>query len=107
MGYTRIWETDRIEVADDKPKFVRNPKIERLSASTLSAFGYAAYFSMLSAFAFGFRDFNVGTWIAHVQAREYTLKPVGWVRAVSGLQSLLSFYLLAVWALTNFGRPFQ
>jgi hypothetical protein len=26
---------------------------------------------------------------------------------VAGLQSLLSVYLLAIWALTYFGRPFQ
>jgi hypothetical protein len=39
--------------------------------------------------------------------REYTLGATGWVRVVSGVQSLLNFYLLAVWALTYFGRPFE
>jgi hypothetical protein len=37
----------------------------------------------------------------------YALRATGWVRVVSGLQSLLSVYLLAMWALTYFGRPFQ
>jgi hypothetical protein len=68
---------------------------------------WAAYFSLLSAFHIGFRDFNVGNWIARIQAGKYTLEPTGWVRVVSGLQSLLSVYLLAIWALTYFGRPFQ
>jgi hypothetical protein len=33
--------------------------------------------------------------------------PEAWVRTVSGIQSLLSMYLLAMWALTYFGRLFQ
>jgi hypothetical protein len=65
------------------------------------------YFSMLSAFHIGWRDLNVGTWIARVQPREYTLRATGWVRTVSGIQSLLSVYLLALWILTYFGRPFE
>jgi len=48
---------------------------------------------------------NVGTWLARVQTREYTLRATGWVRAVAGVQSLLSVYLLAMWVLTYFGRP--
>jgi hypothetical protein len=40
-------------------------------------------------------------------AEAYTLSATGWVRAVSGLQSLVSVYLLALWALTYFGRSFE
>jgi hypothetical protein len=65
------------------------------------------YFSLLSAFHVGWREYNVGTWIARVQSREYTLCATGWVRTVSGIQSLLSVYLLALWVLTYFGRPFE
>ncbi len=61
----------------------------------------------MSAFHIGFRELNVGNWLARLQPREYILKATGWVRFVSGLQSLLSVYLLALWALTYFGRPFQ
>jgi hypothetical protein len=35
------------------------------------------------------------------------LRATGWVRFVAGLQSLLSIYLLALWVLTYFGRPFE
>jgi hypothetical protein len=65
------------------------------------------YFSILSAFSIGWRELNVGTWIARVQPREYTLRATGWVRTVSGLQSIVSVYLLALWVLTYFGRPFE
>jgi pentapeptide repeat protein len=65
------------------------------------------YFSLLSSFSLGWRELNVGTWIARVQPREYVLRATGWVRTVSGIQSLLSVYLLALWVLTYFGRPFE
>lgn len=80
--------------------------VERLHARGRTAIGYAAYFSLLSTFRIGFREFNVGTWIGRLQARPYALIAMGWARVVSGLQSLLSVYLLAMWALTYFGRPF-
>ena len=68
---------------------------------------WALYFSLLSAFRIGWRDFSVGTWLTRLQWTEYTLRGRGWVRAVSGLQSLISVYLLAICVLTQFGRPFQ
>ncbi len=67
----------------------------------------AFYFSLLSAFRLGWRELNVGTWISRLQKREYTLRATGWVRSISGLQSLLSVYLLALWVLTYFGRFFE
>jgi uncharacterized protein YjbI with pentapeptide repeats len=65
------------------------------------------YFSILSAFHIGWRELTVGSWITRFQPREYTLRATGFVRFFSGLQSLLSVYLLALWALTYFGRPFE
>lgn len=67
----------------------------------------ALYFSFLSAFSIGWRELNVSNWIIRMQKREYTLKAAGWVRFVSGFQSLLSVYLLALWVLIYFGRPFD
>ncbi len=69
--------------------------------------GHGLYFSVLSAFHIGWRDLNVGSWIARLQPREYTLRAKGWVRVVSGVQSLISVYLIAMWVLTYFGRPFE
>jgi hypothetical protein len=55
----------------------------------------------------GWRELNVGTWMTRLQPREYNIRATGWVRIVSGIQSLMSVYLLALWALTYFGRPFE
>lgn len=68
---------------------------------------FALYFSLLSAFHIGWRDLNVGTWITRMQPREYTLQATGWTRVVSGVQSLISVYLLALAVLSYFGRPFE
>jgi hypothetical protein len=67
----------------------------------------AFYFSLLSAFNLGWRELNVGNWISRLQKRDYTLQAKGWGRTVAGFQSLLSVYLLALWVLTYFGRPFE
>jgi hypothetical protein len=65
------------------------------------------YFSLLSAFNIGWRDLNVGNWITRMQPHEYVLRGTGWVRFVSGIQSLISVYLVALWFLVYFGRPFE
>lgn len=65
------------------------------------------YFSALSSFQMGWKELNVGTWMTRLQPREYTIRATGWVRTVSGIQSLISVYLLALWVLTYFGRPFE
>lgn len=72
-----------------------------------SAVIVAFYFSLLSAFHFGWKDLNVGSWIHRMQTKEYTLRATGWVRTVAGVQSLISVYLIAIWVLTYFGRPFD
>jgi Pentapeptide repeats (8 copies) len=91
-GIYQVWPSDRIETNGGKISVGKS---------------ITGYFSLLSAFHIGWRDLNVGTWIARVQPREYALRATGWVRVISGIQSLLSVYLLAMWALTYFGRPFQ
>src|SRR5207244_2728407 len=67
----------------------------------------AFQFSALNAFRLGFRELDPGTWLAAIQAREYVIRPYGWVRVIAGIQSLLSLYLVALWLLTYFGRPFE
>jgi hypothetical protein len=106
-GIYRIWSKERIEANAGRIQLSDANDVERVTERNWRAITWATYFSLLSAFHIGFRDINVGNWIARVQAHEYTLKPTGWVRVVSGLQSLLSIYLLTIWALTYFSRPFQ
>ncbi|MCB2228577.1 MAG: pentapeptide repeat-containing protein [Desulfarculaceae bacterium] len=97
-GIYRVWSPTRIL---KKPE---EEGVERLGAG--KAWRNALYFSILSAFHIGWRDLNVGNWISRMQPREYTLRATGWVRVVSGIQSLISVYLLALAVLTYFGRPF-
>jgi uncharacterized protein YjbI with pentapeptide repeats len=67
---------------------------------------WAAMYSAMSAFNIGFRDVDLGRWLRLLPRTEYELKAKGWVRTVSGFQSLISVYMMALWALTYFGRPF-
>lgn len=67
----------------------------------------AMFFSLMSAFNIGFRDIDFGRWLRLLTKRQYDLKPVGWARTVAGWQSLISLYLVALWILTYFGRPFE
>jgi hypothetical protein len=73
----------------------------------LRIFRAAMFFSLMSAFNIGFRDINFGRWIRLLTMKEYDLKATGWARTVAGFQSLVSVYLVALWVLTYFGRPFD
>lgn len=101
-GVYRIWDENRIcaYFGSSEPELV----VKGNGGRTL---WYAFYFSVLSAFYIGWRDLNVGNWITRIQPHEYTLQSTGWVRTLSGIQSLISVYLLAFWVLTEFGRPFS
>lgn len=81
--------------------------IERLQVRGWERVRYAFQFSVYSAFQLGWRDLNVGSWLSRLQSQEYLLRGSGWVRTLSGIQGLLSVYLLAMWALTQFGRLFE
>jgi len=67
----------------------------------------ALHFSLYSAFNIGWRDLSIGSWLSRLQTKEYVLRPIGWVRLLAGVQSLISVYLLALWLLSYFGRPFD
>jgi uncharacterized protein YjbI with pentapeptide repeats len=100
-GIWKVWNPERVR----KDLGKANPEL--VSLRGFAALRTALYFSLLSAFSIGWRELNVGNWISRVQRREYNLRASGWVRTVSGIQSLLSVYLLALWALTYFSRPFE
>ncbi len=108
-GIWIVWSKERLrekKAEEGKDKDKDEPKlIKELRGPRV--LGYAFYFSLLTAFHIGWRDLNVGSWIARMQPNEYVLKSNGWVRFVSGVQSLISIYLLALWVLTQFGRPFD
>jgi hypothetical protein len=67
---------------------------------------WACFFSLLSAFNIGFHEIDFGRWLRLLTKSEFDLKAEGWARTVAGIQSLVSMYLMALWVLTYFGRPF-
>lgn len=103
----RVWPSGSITYVDHEPALRNEQKLEKLTPRFWGAIGYGMYFSMLSTFHFGWRELNVGSWLARLQSREYYLRADGMLRVLSGIQSLASVYLLALWALSEFGRPFQ
>jgi uncharacterized protein YjbI with pentapeptide repeats len=106
-GMYLVLPKDRVVVHGGKASIDNPVAVRRLFKPGRKAWKWATHFSLLSAFHIGFRELNVGVWISRIQPRKFSLEPVGWVRALSGVQSLLSLYLLAIWVLTYFGRPFQ
>ena len=85
----------------------RSSKPELLHAKGLHALLLAFYFSLLSGFSIGWLEINVGNRIQRIQTRDYSLHATRWVRRVAGIQSLISLYLVVIWILTYFGRPFE
>ncbi|MFC5862734.1 pentapeptide repeat-containing protein [Acidicapsa dinghuensis] len=73
----------------------------------LRALWTAMLFSLMSVFNIGFQGFNGGEWIRMLQPREFDLRARGWMRTVSGVQSLLGVGLLALSILSYFGHPFD
>ncbi len=106
-GIYRVWPEGAVVLSNGKLNIRSTASVERIHYQNIYAFGWSAYFSLLSAFSIGFRELTVGQWLTRIQANNYMLVPTGWVRRVSGFQSLTSMYLLAMWLFTYFGRPFE
>src|ERR1035437_4360703 len=71
------------------------------------ALGTAFLFSLMSVFNIGFREFDFGLWIRMMQPREFDIRARGWMRTVSGIQSLLGVALVGLSLLSYFGHPFD
>jgi uncharacterized protein YjbI with pentapeptide repeats len=70
-------------------------------------FKAVVFFSLISIINLGFSGFDFGRWVRLLFFREYELKAHGWLRMVSGLQSLVGLGLLALSLLSFFGHPFE
>ena len=71
-------------------------KEEVLVARGVRALVIAFWFSFLSSFNIGGRMFNLDDLFLHCQPEEYYLHATGLARTVSGVQSLISVYLLVL-----------
>jgi hypothetical protein len=61
----------------------------------------------MSVFNLGFQGLNFGLWMRMLQTREFDIRPRGWMRTVSGIQSLLGLMLLALSVLSYLGKAFD
>jgi uncharacterized protein YjbI with pentapeptide repeats len=100
-GLWRVWNRGRIrqEIGGDDPV--------QLNPTNSNIVENALYFSIISAFHVGWHEINIGTWISRLNPHEYTLRATGWVRSLSGFQSLVSIFLIALAFLTYYGDPFE
>jgi hypothetical protein len=67
----------------------------------------ATFFSLISVVDLGFDGLDFGRWVRMLFWRDYDLKAQGWLRTVSGVQSLIGLGLLALSLLSFFGHPFN
>jgi len=67
----------------------------------------AANYSLRNMVNLKFQWLEVGTWIKMLQSRDFDFESRGALRVISGLQSLLSLSLIALFILTYFGNPFD
>ena len=106
-GIWAVWDEHRIKQGEDNSEPQQLTYGFPSARSDESFLWLALYFSLLSATRIGWRDLNVGTWLTRIQSREYSLQATGWVRVVSGIQSLISVYMVALAILAYFGTPFE
>ena len=90
----------------ETPKQIPSLLIKRL-ASELSLMKYVALFSFISIIDLGFESLDFGRWVRNLFWKEYDLKAEGWLRMVSGLQSLVGLGLLALCILSLLGKHFE
>ena len=67
----------------------------------------AALFSLMSVLNLGVQGFDLGRWVRLMHRRDFDLEARGTIRAIAGVQSVVSFALLALAALSYFGHPFE
>ena len=113
-GIVRVWEEGRVRQSAGEVAVARSEVAELIPRREVTGWRrlvhiglWAMYFSLLSTFHIGWRDFNLGAWLVRIQFRQYRLVGTGIVRAWAGVQSLVCVFLLALFAFTYFGRPFN
>jgi uncharacterized protein YjbI with pentapeptide repeats len=104
-GRTHLRKIQRIR--SDIGGLLYDGRLKALLRRELNLICASMMFSARSAFNIGFREFNFGVWLRSLTTREYDIQALGWVRTIAGIQSLISLYMVALWVLTYFGRPFD
>ena len=66
----------------------------------------ALLFSIQSAFKIGYGGFSPYEWLRMLYSRDFVMKAMGWPRILSGVQSLVSIYMIIIVFLSLFGGHF-
>ena len=110
-GIYKVFVKDAIDESSSSrpfhPPLLEKSRTYRVQETGVQAIRTAAYFSFLSVTNIGFQQFTISDWIRRVGQQDATLQAVGLTHTAAGFQALLGLYLLAIWVLTYFGRPFQ
>lgn len=64
-------------------------------------------FSIFNTLKQNFRWLEAGSWLRMMQSENYELRARKVLCPIAAIQALVGFYLLAMWVLTYFGRPFS
>ncbi len=102
-GRERVW---KVWVGEFAKRHLEEEKPQLIKLRGLPVVGCGFYFSILSAFHIRWREINAESWAPWKQPIEYTLAAANWVKVVSGIQRVISMYLLMLWLLTIFSRLF-
>jgi len=73
----------------------------------MSLWWLALVFSLMSTFNIKFRDVDFGRWLRLLTTEEYDIKVKGRARTVSGIQALISVYLVFLGITSYWFRPFE
>ena len=68
---------------------------------------WSLFLSVLAAFRIGWKEVNIGNWISRLTMTPISLETIGPIRIITGIQSLISIYLVVLWLLCTVGRPFN
>lgn len=88
------------------PRKPRNSPRRYLHAQNSRPILYGLFFSVISAFNFGWGRLKFDQWLQRLNPEEFSLQANGRLRTVAGAQTLISLYLVVLFLLTYFGRPF-
>lgn len=91
--FGQIWKVTPLDHSKEAGGAMRE---ELLTAGRWQNYVLVFWFSFLSAFNIGSKIFNVDDLFTHCQPTEFHLRSTQWVRTISGIQALVSVYLLVL-----------
>jgi uncharacterized protein YjbI with pentapeptide repeats len=78
------------------------PPFFQFSLMIWSTISFGFYYSLYTAFQISWTQFKFGNLISRLQMREYSLHATGIARIISGLNSIISLYLITLWFIILF-----